>query len=712
MPKLLRFTATIFLTTCWFIFNTASAKAATYYVSKNGNNTSPTTGFSTGWSELNQIQWSSIGPGDTILLDGGTTACLPVGLTLPCPAGVSCPASNPYPSCGMKYTTALNISANGSSTNPITIKLGSSGTAIIDGGVNVNTASQCSEYLASDDRGNLPIVSGSGTRSVGVNFGSSQYVILDGTKWGGIEIRNHTQYGINISSGKNNQIKYVKVHHNTNPTDTANSSVGITQGYLSDGNLVYRSEIFRNGQDATRGAGDNFTLTENYLHDQYCNHPDGIQAFIPTGNCDIPNNAGQILNMTISRNIFERVGLQPIFLGENNILQDPIDNCPSDPPGHDSWVDTANIYDNLLIYGHDMIKSKNSKTTKWNVHHNTLYQSSGWAIELCCASPGSTSPMSVTNNIFHTTPDGSDSQRQSSFYLSTSPSPAVFDNNCLYQTRGSVPPGSNNLLNTNPQFRNIASGDFSLLSTSACLSRGSGITSVGQLINLSGSPTISPSPTPANTSPTPTPVPGACIISNTTSWQSGNIPTQTGVSTIEFDATPVSVGNVVIGLSNSPATDFTSLAIPIRFFTNNQIEAMNGTLYTSTNPITYVPNTTYHFRIIFNLNIHKYSVFVKPGSGNEILLADNFAFRTDQASVSSLSNWNIKAVSGQSNLCSVASDFYPGDVNHDGVLNGTDMRLILGSWLTTGACNIFNCDLNQDQKVNAWDTVKSFFSLI
>jgi len=43
-----------------------------YYVSKNGNN-SDGLSWQTAWNELNQINWSHIQPGDTILLDGAST---------------------------------------------------------------------------------------------------------------------------------------------------------------------------------------------------------------------------------------------------------------------------------------------------------------------------------------------------------------------------------------------------------------------------------------------------------------------------------------------------------------------------------------------------------------------------------------------------------------------------------------------------------------
>src|SRR5437762_3080102 len=54
---------------------TSSALAATgttYYVSKNGNNADGRS-WATAWNELNQINWGVVQPGDSILLDGGSS---------------------------------------------------------------------------------------------------------------------------------------------------------------------------------------------------------------------------------------------------------------------------------------------------------------------------------------------------------------------------------------------------------------------------------------------------------------------------------------------------------------------------------------------------------------------------------------------------------------------------------------------------------------
>ena len=45
----------------------------------------------------------------------------------------------------------------------------------------------------------------------------------------------------------------------------------------------------------------------------------------------------------------------------------------------------------------------------------------------------------------------------------------------------------------------------------------------------------------------------------------------------------------------------------------------------------------------------------------------------------------------------------PGDVNHDGTVNGADLKLLLPNWLGSGSCSTFSCDLVTDAKINALD---------
>src|SRR5581483_9462947 len=62
----------------------------------------------------------------------------------------------------------------------------------------------------------------------------------------------------------------------------------------------------------------------------------------------------------------------------------------------------------------------------------------------------------------------------------------------------------------------------------------------------------------------------------------------------------------------------------------------------------------YHFRLAINPATHAYSVYVTPPGATEMTLASNFAFRTEQATVSTLNNWALYADSGSHQVCSFA----------------------------------------------------------
>jgi hypothetical protein len=147
------------------------------------------------------------------------------------------------------------------------------------------------------------------------------------------------------------------------------------------------------------------------------------------------------------------------------------------------------------------------------------------------------------------------------------------------------------------------------------------------------------------------------VMSNNT-WLNNAIASQTGTFTMEFDATPSAAAlNAVAGLSLGSQTGYAGMATIVRFGTASLIEARNGGAYAATASITFTAGTTYHIRQVVNVATHRYSVFVTPAGQSEILLADNFAFRTEQASVASLNNWVANAQTtpaGALNICSVS----------------------------------------------------------
>ena len=156
---------------------------------------------------------------------------------------------------------------------------------------------------------------------------------------------------------------------------------------------------------------------------------------------------------------------------------------------------------------------------------------------------------------------------------------------------------------------------------------------------------------------------GPCATSSS-AWQNQPLPAHTGSFTVGFDSTPD--GNnidAVTGLSNGPASGYESLAAIVRFNSAGFIDARNGADYASASPIPYTAGTSYHVRLVVNLATHTYSTYVTPKGSAETIVGLNYAFRSEQASVTSLTNWALKDESGTAAVCrlvvSNASDSTP-----------------------------------------------------
>jgi hypothetical protein len=426
----------------------ARAASTTFFVSRQGSNVDGRS-WATAWNELDQINWSLIQPGDIVAIDGGA---------------VRCPSLGPGYGCGMVYNTTLSVQASGAPGAPIVITGawvgGRNGGIIIDGGV--TSWPSCPEApgepappAAPNDRGR---------REEGIDLNGAQNIVIDGLRWGGIEVRNHTRFGVNFGASAGVTARYLKIHHNTNPGDPNNSAAGVTFGYQSHDVVVARAEIFRNGQDAVRVAGDNVTVAESYLHDHYCNHADGIQAFVPTANGDVPDDAGEISGLTITRNVFSRFGLQAVLLGENS--------------GHNSWASNVNISGNLFLYTPYMIKSKNGASHLWNIERNTFVGAAHEAIQWCCG--GATAPMSIHDNVFVGAGLGA-----TAFNLPTASGNTLFAGNCV-DSVGDI--GGNldevGTVRAGIRFVNGAAGNLALPAGSPCAGKGALVGSVWQLLAM------------------------------------------------------------------------------------------------------------------------------------------------------------------------------------------------------------------------------------
>ncbi len=381
----------------------------TWYVSKSGNNTTGDT-WTNAWNELNQIKWTSVSPGDRVVIDGGTTSCNG-------PYNGSNTISNnyDYPSkptnCGMVYTTALTLNKSGTSTtSPIYIQLaqdsGHNGTVVMFGGRSTSLP-----YCNQSSYTNQTSVAN------GIDTNNYKYINIDGMKRSGIIIYGFTE-GISIPASTAN-ITFTNMEIFDNGVATfgnqnsslGSSPAGIPTGWWADGagvtfrggsNLIFdRMLIHDNGQDVFQGgwyAGttivNNMAISNSWLYisrenpiypgfgfnmgtGEICTHPDGLQIW----------NGGPDNGLTVQNDI-----IGP-YLGQGLYPTD------STTPQYNN-VTLNNVLFLNVLYG--SINTVSSAPTGWNMSNVTFYRYGAAPDgDLCCTIDGNSWPSgdSITNSI-------------------------------------------------------------------------------------------------------------------------------------------------------------------------------------------------------------------------------------------------------------------------------------------------------------------------
>ncbi len=125
---------------------------------------------------------------------------------------------------------------------------------------------------------------------------------------------------------------------------------------------------------------------------------------------------------------------------------------------------------------------------------------------------------------------------------------------------------------------------------------------------------------------------------------------QSGAFSVTFNATP-STSNIdgLVALATSTPAGFSDLGVIVRFNPNGMLDARNGAAYASDASVPYAAGVTYHFRLQIDVPTHTFSAYVAPGSGAELLLAANYAFRTEQNAVANLGYWTVLVASAGAN---------------------------------------------------------------
>jgi Concanavalin A-like lectin/glucanases superfamily len=380
----------------------ATSGFATWYVSRNGNNTTGTS-WATAWSELNAINWGTVRPGDKIVLDGGATVC-----SSPFNASSTFPYDFPSPkpgiSCGMLYRTTLSIGVSGTSSAPIAIELsseaGHNGAAVFFGGRSASLP-YCNQGSYTDQA----------SLADGIDLGNHQYVTIDGVKRSGIAVYGFTQ-GIVTSSGSANiTFRNLEVFDNGVATlGNKNSSFGSPPaggptGWWSDGwgvaiaggsSIIFdRDLIHDNGQDVMQGWAtiNNWSITNSWLYNsrenplypgwqfnsgpgEICTHVDGLQLWA----------GGPDSGLTIQSSIYGPYLSQALY---------PTDSIT--PQFNNVTVNNV-LFLNIV---NDSINTVSSAPSGWVMSNLTFYRSSPGATgNQCCTLDGNSwSGDTLTNSI-------------------------------------------------------------------------------------------------------------------------------------------------------------------------------------------------------------------------------------------------------------------------------------------------------------------------
>jgi hypothetical protein len=383
---------------------TRGPTGATWYVSRNGSNADGKS-WARGWSELADINWSVVRPGDQILIDGGSSSC---------GSNYDFAATRPGVSCGMQYQTQLTVHASGTAPAPVTIRLateaGHNGTAVVFGG-------RSSMLPYCDQAG----YTATGTaRSAGISVPGSSYVVIDGGHRSGIMIYG-AQSGVDLISDHTSFVTLRNLEIFDNGTYAT-----WAHGYKTDGPgislaghdiTIERDLIHDNGQDAiqdrstgsinnnSHAAMSNITVRDSWLYEhrehpkwagfgfnagaqsvasQNCTHVDGIQIW---------GGGLHQKNLTIDNDVFGPFLAQGVYPGDRNHTS------------FDNVVVSNTLFLNVL--GHsvasDPISSSNSTPGGWTIQNVTSYMTDKPATGLSSHAKVdlSGSGHSVTNSIFY-----------------------------------------------------------------------------------------------------------------------------------------------------------------------------------------------------------------------------------------------------------------------------------------------------------------------
>ena len=137
------------------------------------------------------------------------------------------------------------------------------------------------------------------------------------------------------------------------------------------------------------------------------------------------------------------------------------------------------------------------------------------------------------------------------------------------------------------------------------------------------------------------------LVTTTGAWLNRAFPPQSGNFTVSFNMVPGGTNiDCVTGLSAAAASAFKDFAVALRFSSAGVVDARNGSNYQAVNPLSYQPGVVYRARLTVDVASHTWSATVTPAGGSPVTIASGYAFRSDQANVTSLGNLAATSVTG------------------------------------------------------------------
>jgi len=132
-----------------------------------------------------------------------------------------------------------------------------------------------------------------------------------------------------------------------------------------------------------------------------------------------------------------------------------------------------------------------------------------------------------------------------------------------------------------------------------------------------------------------------------TNWGNWRIENQQTQFSVSFTTIPTSAAmDAVIGLSDGVVDWWDDLAAYVRFSTEGKIDARNGASFGAVSNLPYTAGVSYLVEMSVNVATRRYSVTVTPEGGSPTVIATDYAFRTEQQSVTRLDHVAYNTLGG------------------------------------------------------------------